>query len=482
LKSNDPILKLKKKIKKLEKENKVLKKKKDVFFTDKPTVKAPKEIKPLFDAASLTVKKYFESFTANPSLSKIEVNGQRYILMRAESLANDFFKNIIKLYADRPLPEAIKIGRNLLFDMAHLIGMEDAKNFHTKMKLKDPLSKLSAGPVHFAYTGWALVDILEESKPSHDENFFLKYNHPFSFEADSWIRSKEKVDFPVCTMNAGYSSGWCEESYGINLTAVEITCRAKGDKHCTFIMAPPHKINAYLEKESIKYKRVRKYDVPLFFERKKVEEKLNNAVKEKETLLKEVHHRVKNNLQIITSLLRLHADKENNIHFSELVAESQNRITSMALIHEMLYANSNFSNINLAEYSTSIFSQLKSTYNAKNVKLALSVPKDFSFEIDKMIPIGLIMNEVISNAFKYAFKEKKGKITISLKKNSLTIADNGQGLPKNYDKQEGESFGIQLIHLLADQIDSKLTIDRKKGSAFTLHFNTPIKKADLTDQ
>ncbi len=476
MKSTTTIINLKKRIKELEKENKALKKKTSFFFSDKTVVKSPKEMKPIFDKASLTVKKYFESFKANPGSSKIEVNGQRYVLMRAESLANDFFKNIIKLYADRPLPEAIKIGRNLLFDMAHLIGMEDAKNFHSKMKLKDPISKMAAGPVHFAYTGWAFVDILEESRPSPDKNFYLKYNHPFSFEADSWIRSKEKPDFPVCTMNAGYSSGWCEESFGIDLTAVEITCRAKGDKNCTFIMAPPDKINIYLQKESVKYKRVKKYDVPLFFERKKVEEKLNNAVKEKETLLKEIHHRVKNNLQIITSLLRLHAEKENNLHFSELVSESQNRIVSMALIHEMLYASTNFSSIKLSDYSTHIFNQLRSTYNKPFVKLYLSIPNDFSFEIDKMIPIGLIMNEVISNSFKYAFSKNKGKIFITLNRNSLTIGDNGQGLPKNFDKNEKESFGIQLIHLLAEQIDTVLTIDRKKGSAFTFTFKEAFKK------
>ncbi|MDO9001746.1 MAG: histidine kinase dimerization/phosphoacceptor domain -containing protein [Bacteroidota bacterium] len=474
---NQSIENLKKRIKELEKENLILKNKTEVFYTNKPTVKVPKKIKPLFDKASLTVKKHFESFKANPSLAKIEVNGQRYILMRAESLANDFFKNIIKLYADRPLPEAVKIGRNLLFDMAHLIGIQDAKNFHDKMKLKDPISKLSAGPVHFAYMGWAFVDILKESKPSPDNNFFLKYNHPSSFEADSWIKSKEKANFPVCTMNAGYSSGWCEESFGINLTAVEITCRAKGDKNCTFIMAPPNKINEYLEKESIKYKRIRKYDVPLFFERKKIEEKLNNAVKEKETLLKEVHHRVKNNLQIITSLLRLHAEQENNIHFSELVAESQNRIISMSLIHEMLYATSNFSDINLSKYSTSIFNQLKSTYNKSLIKLKLSIPKDFSFEIDKMIPIGLILNEIISNSFKYAFPKNKGEISISFKNNSLTISDNGQGLPENFIKNEKESFGIQLIHLLADQIDAKLIINKTKGSSFTFVFKNSSKES-----
>lgn len=463
---------LKARIKQLEEENNSLKKNNSLFYTKKKTVKVPKQIQPVFDQASEAVKKYFSSVKVDPSTSKIEINGHRYILMRAESLANDFFKNIIKLYADRPLPEAIKIGRNLLFDMAHLIGIEDAKNFHKKMKLKDPITKLSAGPIHFAYMGWAFVDILEESKPSPDENFYLKYNHPFSFEADSWIKAKEKADFPVCTMNAGYSSGWCEESYGINLTAVEITCRAKGDKECTFIMAPPNKINSYLEKEAVKYKRVKKYDVPLFFERKKIEEKLNAAVKDKETLLKEVHHRVKNNLQIITSLLRLHAEKENSQQFTELVTESQNRILSMALIHEMLYADTNLSRINLEKYVTSIFEQLSRTYDKSFVKLELKIPKNFSFEISKMIPVGLILNEVISNSFKYAFLKNKGKVSVIIKNSSLIISDNGQGLPKTFNIATNKSFGIQLIQLLADQIDAELIIDTKKGSSFIFNHKT----------
>ncbi|MES2515213.1 MAG: histidine kinase dimerization/phosphoacceptor domain -containing protein, partial [Bacteroidota bacterium] len=361
MKQDDHIQSLKNRIKELEKENQILKKKKDVFFTDKKTVKVPKNIEPLFDKASEVVKKHFQTFTADPSLSKIEVNGQRYVLMRAESLANDFLNNITRLYSDRPTPEAIKIGRNLLFDFAHLIGIEDGKNFHKKMKLKDPLSKMSAGPVHFAYTGWAFVDILPESHPSPDNNFYIKYHHPHSFEADSWIRSNQKTDFPVCSMNAGYSSGWCEQSYGMELTSVEIACRAKGDKNCTFIMAPPNRISEYLDKEKLKYKPQKKYDIPLFFERKKSEEKIRATLKEKETLLKEIHHRVKNNMQIISSLLKLHSDQVKDINFSRLVEESQNRIISMSLIHEMLYANSDLSKINLLNYTKSLFEKLRST-------------------------------------------------------------------------------------------------------------------------
>ncbi len=471
MKSEENIQSLKKRIKELEKENQLLKKKKDVFFTTKKTVKAPSEIAPIFDKASEIVKNYFQTFNADPSLSKIEVNGQRYVLMRAESLANDFFKNILNLYSDRSKSEAIKIGRNLLFDFAHLIGIEDAKNFHKKMKLKNPLAKLSAGPIHFAYTGWAFVDILPESKPTPDDNFFLKYHHPYSFEADSWIKSKEKTDFPVCSMNAGYSSGWCEQSYGIELTSVEISCRAKGDKHCTFIMAPPHKIEKYLTKEEQKLKTKKKYDVPLFFERKKIEEKINHTLKEKETLLKEIHHRVKNNLQIISSLLKLHADKSNDRHFSALVEESQNRIVSMALIHEMLYANSDLSKINLAAYSKSLFEKLQNTYSQNLVKLKLKIPRDFYFEIDKMIPVGLIINEVLSNSFKYAFPNKNGEICISFSKNILIISDNGIGIFRSSTKKTNASFGLQLIDLLAEQIDAKVEIKSNKGTAFEFRFD-----------
>ena len=470
MKETENIKTLKKRIKDLEMENELLKKKKDIFYTSKKTVKTPNAIAPIFDKASEIVKSYFQTFNADPSLSKIEVNGQRYVLMRAESLANDFFKNILNLYSDRPKQEAVKIGRNLLFDFAHLIGIEDAKNFHQKMKLKDPISKLSAGPVHFAYTGWAFVDILPESKPSPDDNFYLKYNHPYSFEADSWIKSKEKTDFPVCSMNAGYSSGWCEQSFGIELTSVEISCRAKGDKHCTFVMAPPHKIGEYLTKQEQKLKSKKKYDVPLFFERKKTEEKISHTLKEKETLLREIHHRVKNNLQIISSLLKLHADKANDLNFSGLVEESQNRIVSMALIHEMLYANSDLSKINLAQYTKSLFEKLRSSYNKEFVKLKLKIPNDFYYEIDKMIPIGLILNEAMSNSFKYAFQNKKGEISISITRNALVISDNGVGLPKGFNHKTSSSFGLQLIDLLAEQLDASIAIKSLIGTSIELKF------------
>jgi len=115
------------------------------------------------------------------------------------------------------------------------------------MDLVDPLQKLSAGPVHFAYSGWAKVDIDSKSNPSPDESYLLIYRHPYSFEADSWIRAKKQSKKPVCHMNAGYSTGWCESSFNIQLAVAELSCRGRGDDECTFIMAPKNKIKKHIK-------------------------------------------------------------------------------------------------------------------------------------------------------------------------------------------------------------------------------------------
>lgn len=273
------------KIRLLEEENELLRTKS--FIPGSPeTVKVPESIRPLFDEAEKTVGDYFRTLKTDPATATIEISGQRYVLVRASALSLDFLSSIKSLYADRGEKEAISIGRNFLFDIAHVIGINDAKNFHERMHLTDPIAKLSAGPVHFAYSGWAQVNIRPESSPTPDENFFLLYDHPFSFESDAWIRNGVRSDIPVCIMNSGYSSGWCEESFGIQLTAVEISCKACGDEQCTFIMAPPSMIKVHLDKFLQKHKRKsfdrNEYQIPSFFERKKIEEEKEKARKKAE--------------------------------------------------------------------------------------------------------------------------------------------------------------------------------------------------------
>ena len=473
---SEEVKKLKLQIQALQKENEQLRSRVTRFLATDKTVKVPEQFQPIFDQAEATVKSYFTQLKAMPSKGSIEINDDRYVLLRASSLSFGFLNKIKDLYADKGEREAYLIGRNFLFDIAHVLGLEDATNFHFKMNLKDPISKLSAGPIHFAYTGWAFVDILPESNPSPDDDFYLKYHHPYSFEADSWIRSGVQSEFPVCVMNAGYSSGWCEESFGIPLTAVEIKCKAKGDDNCTFIMAPPHKIHAYLPKSNVLNTENETYDVPLFFERKKAEEKIKTSLKEKEVLLKEVHHRVKNNLQIISSLLNLQTNYLNDKASIELFQETKNRIKTLALVHEKLYKSEDVEYVNIKSYIASIVDLLSYSYDKEYIDITIDIEEaPFNkFDIEKAIPCGLIVNEIVSNSFKHAFKHLKGAIKISLTLEEancvLFIADNGVGISKDLDITNLNSLGLELVDILVSQLEGSYTIATQKGTCFKIEF------------
>src|SRR5262249_50479263 len=149
------------------------------------------------------------------------------------------------------------------------------------MGLKDPIARLSAGPIHFAHAGWAFVDIFPESRPLPGTDYYLVYDHPYSFESDAWIRAAKKREHPACIMNAGYSSGWCEEGFGVKLVASETLCRAKGDDCCRFIMAHPDAIEGhvarYMEKKPDLAPQMRSYQIPDFFARKRMEEELKKG-------------------------------------------------------------------------------------------------------------------------------------------------------------------------------------------------------------
>lgn len=210
------------------------------------SVKVPTQFEPLFENAEKYVANYFNTQSTDPSKGIIEIGGERYVLVRAASLSVNFLEFIKNMYPSLDEEESIEASSKVLFEMAHIIGKGDAKAFHLATNVSDPVEKLSAGPVHFSHTGWAYVEIFPESIPSPDENFYLLYDHPQSFEADSWIKTKKKINFCTCHMNCGYSSGWCEESFGIKLVSREILCRAKGDPYCRFIMAQEHKIEAFI--------------------------------------------------------------------------------------------------------------------------------------------------------------------------------------------------------------------------------------------
>ncbi len=464
--------KLQQQIKLLEIENNSLRKKID-FSSINHTVIVPEVFKPIFDIAEKNVASYFSDVYNSSENGEIEISGERYVLIRSAALSYEFLDIIKELYKDNGDEEAVRIGNNFLFDIGHVLGMKDAKAFHDKMDLKDPILKLSVGPVHFAYTGWANAEILPESNPTTDESFLLKYHHHNSFEAQAWKKAKKVSDKPVCVMNSGYSSGWCEESYGMPLTAVEITCEACGDENCTFIMAPTNKIGDYLNELKIDGS-LEKYDVPTFFKRKETEDKLQESLLQKETLLKEVHHRVKNNLQIISSLFKLQLNTIDNEELNSIFLTSLNRVNTMAQIHELIYSDDNLSSINIEKYIEHLMSSLKQLYfkPGNDVSIVLNFDlTESNFVPDKAIPLGLILNEIISNAFKYAQKEN-AIFTLNLKNDDdfyfLSFSDNGPGLPKVVAQN---TLGLALISILSEQIDAELKSEStKNGLTYTIKF------------
>lgn len=229
------------------------------------TVKIPERWLTFFDRAEDLVRGYFSEKIEDPQRGRISVGRDRYVLVRADSLSVEFYRMMSGLYDGRD-DEAHAASRMLLYHLAHSMGRSDAKLFHDRLGLRDPIAKLSAGPVHFAHTGWASVEILPESHPVPSEDFLLVYDHPYSFEAESWRERGVRVAAPTCFMNAGYSSGWCEVSFGIPLGAAELTCAARGDPACRFVMAHPsridHHVRTYLGEHPEVAERVTTYEIP----------------------------------------------------------------------------------------------------------------------------------------------------------------------------------------------------------------------------
>lgn len=201
------------------------------------------------------------------------------------------------------------------------------------------------------------------------------------------------------------------------------------------------------------------------------------SLKEKEQLLKELHHRVKNNMQIIVSMLRLQTMNEENPRLLALVRDSQNRINAMALVHEMLYSTNDFVFTRLKEYVDFLASSLFMSYAPPEheIEMDLRIGDDIFFEIDHMIPLGLIVNEMMSNSLKHAFKSGKGKIQLSAVVDeegwcTICYSDNGVGLPKGFDIEKTESLGMQLIIMLTQQLDGQISFENKNGLSYQLRF------------
>lgn len=210
--------------------------------------------------------------------------------------------------------------------------------------------------------------------------------------------------------------------------------------------------------------------------RKQMEVQIKKSLEEKEMLLKEIHHRVKNNLAVISSLLNLQSEYITNKEDLELFRESQTRAKSMALIHEKLYQSEDLKRINFGEYMQTLVKDLFNIYAVDSSYLTLHMDvENIMLDINLSIPLGLIINELISNCLKYAFPNgRKGKINIKLEskdsKITLIVGDNGVGMPEDIDFKNTDSLGLQLVNNLVGQIDGEIKLDRSHGTEFEIKF------------
>lgn len=195
----------------------------------------PEWMEESFKKAEKLVLDFFKEREEYPEKGSIEVGGTRFMMIQARALA---------VYVRKSLQDILGLeGTNrILYRLGKELGKADARTFHTKFGLEDPIDRLSVGPVYFAHSGWAFVHLLEPCNPTPDDDYLLYYNHPHSFEAVSVLDENIQVHGTVCFINAGYSAGWCQESFRIPLDARELTCIANGEEDCKFIMTVSSKL------------------------------------------------------------------------------------------------------------------------------------------------------------------------------------------------------------------------------------------------
>ncbi|HLM73011.1 MAG TPA: XylR N-terminal domain-containing protein [Polyangiaceae bacterium] len=191
-----------------------------------------------FELAEVIVRKHFGDLQMRPAAGTVHVGGERYVLLRAESLYLAWFDALISAFGE-------DAAMTFIYSTAREIGRNDAKAFADKLGLTDGVARLATGPLHFAHAGWAYVYIFDDSMPAKDENYFLHYSHPNTFETEVLQAQKLRTTRCACLFSAGYSAGWCAEAFAVDVHSREIRCLAKGDSVCEFIMGVQEKLDEH---------------------------------------------------------------------------------------------------------------------------------------------------------------------------------------------------------------------------------------------
>lgn len=375
-------------------------------------------------------------------------NGEHFISFLSASVLRDengkvfgfmgVSRDITKFkLAENALKESHQFVDSVIENIPNMIFVKDAKDLRF---------------VRFNKAGEELLGIKrEELLGKNDYDFFPRAQADFFIQKDRETLSKKKLE---------------------DIPEEPISTKYRGQR-----ILHTKKIPIFDEKGNPKYLLGISEDIT---EMKEAEELIIKSLQEKEILLKEIHHRVKNNMQVISSILNLQSAYTKDKNTLEILKESQNRIKTMALIHESLYQTNDFSKIDFSEYILNLSDNLIYSYRVSDTHAALEtdIEKNVILNIDRAIPSGLIINELISNAFKHAFNKSAGNrkkiIQLKLKGNrkiSIEVSDNGIGLPEHIDYRKTETLGLQLVSTLVEQLGGEIKVERNNGTKFLVSFS-----------
>jgi PAS domain S-box-containing protein len=350
------------------------------------------------------------------------------------------------------------------------MGIDISDKIASEQKIINQAAKLNAvfeGSSHYIWT----ID-RSGRLTSFNKNFVDLIVRSYNHEPKEGTR----INSEPYVSDSEYNTWWTDQidkSFGGQRLNFE-TAFTDGDKNKIYLDVYLNPI--YNEQKIIEVSAIA-HDIT---ERVHHEEKVNQSLKEKEVLLKEVHHRVKNNMQVISSILNLQSSYVTDEYALSLLKESQNRIKTMAYIHESLYQNKTFTSINFSEYISTLAGNILQSYaaTAQKVSLSLDVQK-IILNLDTSIPAGLIINELVTNSIKHAFVgSKEGIILINLNTKDnvlfLEVSDNGKGFPKDIDFRNTNSLGLQLVNTLVEQLNGKLELSGNKNGGTSFFINFPM--------
>jgi len=323
-------------------------------------------------------------------------------------------------------------------DSNELIG----KNMHWLIHAKHP------DGTHFPFEECDIFQSFKNGEELHSDNIVFWRSDSTSFPAECW-------SFPQ--LRDG-------EVVGTVVTFLDISDRTKAEKDL-------HHLTQELENRILQRTEELEQEI---MHRKTAEAAISASLNEKEILLREIHHRVKNNLQIITSLIRLQKQQITDPTTQDVLHDSENRIRSMALIHEKLYRSKDLTSIDFTDYIRTLSSGLINSYAADPHRIRLVIDiKDLSLDINTAIPMGLIMNELVANALKHAFPDdRRGEVTITGRNTPagifLSVQDNGVGLPEGMDWRNTSTLGLHLVITLIKQVKGSVELNSTGGTAFEM--------------